>query len=62
MRNVIFGYTDILTVGTRVQVVNTEHISTVSEVVELFHCTIYRLENPIWELNWHFRIYLKTIN
>ena len=56
--DVIFGYNDILKVGDIVQVHGTDHISTISEVVEHPHCYTYHLENPQWELNWHFRIYL----
>ncbi len=59
--NDIFGYNDILKIGDKVQVHGTEHISTISEVTELPHCHIYRLQNPQWEFNWHFRIYLIKI-
>lgn len=56
--NEIFGYTDILSVGDSVQVKGTKHISTISHVVKVPHCYIYKLDIPHWELNWHFRIYL----
>jgi len=54
----IYGYTDILEVGDRVNVRQTDHISTISEVIRKPHCFIYRLDNPEWDLNWHFRAYL----
>ena len=57
----IYGYTDILSVGDPVQVKRTEHISTVSEVITVPHCTIYRLDNPQWKLNWHFRVFLTKL-
>jgi len=56
--NTIYGYTDILKVGDKVQVKRTEHISTISEVVKCPHCYVYRLSEPQFEFNWHFRIYL----
>lgn len=59
--NVIYGYNDILTIGDKVQIKRTDHISTISEVVQLPHCYVYRLSEPHWEYNWHFRIYINKL-
>lgn len=56
--NEIFGYTDVLKVGDKVQVKRTEHVSTISKVEKQPHCYTYELKEPQWEYNWHFRIYL----
>jgi len=61
IEQIIYGYNDILEVGDKVQVKNSDHISTISEVVKEPHCYIYKLEESQWEFNWHFRIYLTKL-
>jgi len=58
---IIVGYNDILEIGDKVQVKRTNHISTISDVVKKPHCYIYKLTEPQWEHNWHFRIYLTKL-